>query len=549
LSNRPSPPTSVDSSADGIAVPVDEPIVPPGLGAADTAAETAAAVPQPEDAQVVGRNVTVLAMSQLITWTMTLLWTLVVPRSLGPSGMGTIMTAWSVTGILGVVLGLGTRAYLVRESVVAPEERARLVGTALVLRIVLTPLVVGAAIAYGELSGWGRHERLVLYLAAAATVFVQIAEPLQAAFQSIERMEYLAYSDVINKSAQGLLGIVVVLAGAGTIGVMTCWLTMTAVVLVLDAYWLRGLVHIDVHTSVKRMLRMARASLPYWAFGVFFMVYLWIDFVMLSLITNSEVVGWYSVPTRLFQTLMFLPVVVATAFLPKFVRGFEEGGDRLRQSAQAPTELVLLLSLPIAAGTAMVARPLIHLLYGSAYDESVAVMVVLGICIPPMYLNIMLSQILIAMNRQAMWTWVMAGTTVVNPLLNLALIPWTQHRYGNGAIGAGISLLLTELICIGAGFWMIGRHVFGRGTVRRTLIGTFAAGSMWAVYYVTEGSIGAIPALIAGVLTFVVLAAVLRLFTREEIGLIRTGLEKVARKVPGLSRFAPSPAANAPPPA
>ena len=28
-------------------------------------------------------------------------------------------------------------------------------------------------------------------------------------------MEYLAYSDVINKSAQGLLGIVVVLAGAG----------------------------------------------------------------------------------------------------------------------------------------------------------------------------------------------------------------------------------------------------------------------------------------------------------------------------------------------
>ena len=54
----------------------------------------------------VGRNVTVMAGGQLITWTMTLLWTLVVPRSLGPSGMGTIMTAWSVTGILGVVLGL-----------------------------------------------------------------------------------------------------------------------------------------------------------------------------------------------------------------------------------------------------------------------------------------------------------------------------------------------------------------------------------------------------------------------------------------------------------
>ena len=66
----------------------------------------------------VGRNVTVMAFGQLITWTMTLLWTLVVPRSLGPNGLGTIMAAWSITGIFGVVLGLGTRNYLVRESAV-----------------------------------------------------------------------------------------------------------------------------------------------------------------------------------------------------------------------------------------------------------------------------------------------------------------------------------------------------------------------------------------------------------------------------------------------
>ena len=56
-----------------------------------------------------------IAGGQLLTWSMTLLWTLVVPRALGPAGMGSIVTAWSVTGILGIVLGLGTRNYLVRE--------------------------------------------------------------------------------------------------------------------------------------------------------------------------------------------------------------------------------------------------------------------------------------------------------------------------------------------------------------------------------------------------------------------------------------------------
>src|SRR3954451_25323281 len=148
-------------------------VLPEGVGSGDIAAETAP-VMDPGDSQVVGRNVTFLAVSQLITWTMTLLWTLVVPRSLGPEGMGTIMAAWSVTGILGVVLGLGTRNYLVRQSVVEPGETSQLVGTALVLRIASAPIVLGSAVVYGELVSWDGHALIALYLAAAAQVCVQV---------------------------------------------------------------------------------------------------------------------------------------------------------------------------------------------------------------------------------------------------------------------------------------------------------------------------------------------------------------------------------------
>ena len=495
----------------------------------------------------VGRNVTVMAFGQLITWTMTLLWTLVVPRSLGPNGLGTIMAAWSITGIFGVVLGLGTRNYLVRESVVEPEAASGLVGTALVMRVLLSPVIIGAAFVYGQIVGWGHDAKTVLYLAAAATIFVQIAEPLQAAFQSLEEMQYLAYSDVISKSGQGLVGIVVVLLGTGIIGVTACWAVMTGLVVLLDLWWLRGRLRIDPRTNVQRMLTMARASLPYWAFGLFFMVYLWIDFVMLSLLTSNKVVGWYAVPTRLFQTLMFVPVVIATAWLPRFVRAFEESPEQLGREARSPTELVLLLSLPIASLTVLASHPLIHLLYGHQYAHSVPVMVGLGLCIPAMYLNIMLAQILIAMNRQAVWTWVMAGSVVINPLFNLALIPWTQHRYGNGAIGASVSLLLTEVVCIGAGYVLIGRLVFDLETARRTVLGLGIAGAMWVVGYWVDAMGPAIPGLVAAALTYVLLARVLRLFTPEEVALMRVGLAKVRNKVPGLRRTVAEAALEAPP--
>jgi O-antigen/teichoic acid export membrane protein len=502
----------------------------PGLSEASADAP-ATPPPAPPEGPKMRRNVTVLAGSQLITWTMTLAWTLVVPRALGPSGLGTIMAAWSITGILGVVLGLGTRNYLVRESVVRPGSASGLIGTALVLRVVLSPLLIVGAIVYGQLVGWGHDAEIVLYLAAAATIFVQIAEPLQAGFQSTERMEYLAYSDIISKSGQGLVGIVIVLLGFGTIGVTACWAVMTGVVVVLDLYWLRSFIRIDLRTNLQRMVSLAKASLPYWAFGVFFMLYLWIDFVMLSLLTSEEVVGWYAVPTRLFQTLMFLPVAVGTAWLPHFVRGFEEGDEKLKEAARQPIEIVLLLSLPIAALTAVEASPVIHFLYGSEYANSVPVMAILGLCIPAMYMNIMLSQVLIAMNRQASWTWVMAVTTIVNPLFNLALIPLTQNRYDNGAIGAAISLLLTEIVVVAAGIWLIGRRVFDAGSGRRAALGLLAATAAGAAAYFTQGMIGWVASIAIGVLAFALAAAVLRLFTAGEIALMRQGLLRIAGKL------------------
>src|SRR5919199_4778372 len=87
----------------------------------------------------IGRNLAAMASGQLVTWTMTLAWTLVVPRLLGPAGMGLIVAAWSVTGMLATVLGFGTRNYLVRAIVVTPDDAGQLIGTGVLLRLGLAP--------------------------------------------------------------------------------------------------------------------------------------------------------------------------------------------------------------------------------------------------------------------------------------------------------------------------------------------------------------------------------------------------------------------------
>jgi O-antigen/teichoic acid export membrane protein len=483
----------------------------------------------------VTRNVAAMAGGQAVTWSMSLLWTLVVPRALGPAGMGVIVTAWSVTGVLGLVLGLGTRNYLVREMVVRRAEAPRLLGTAMVLRIALAPLFAAAAAAYAELAHVGHDARVVLWLAVAATVFTQVAEPLQAAFQAIERMEYLAYSEVISKSAQGLVGVALALAGYGAVAITGCWAAMAGVVVVLDVAWLRGRMRIAPRTSVSRLAAMVRQSAAYWVFGLFFTIYFWIDALMLSLMTRPEVVGWYGVPMKLFQTFMFLPVVLSTAWLPGLVRSFVDGGaGALRRAARAPIELALALSLPITAGIAIAARPVIDVLYGPSYANSIPVFVLLGLCVPPMYLNIMLNQVLVAARRQIAWTAVMAGATVLNPALNAVLIAVAQRRYGNGAIGAAVSLLLTELAIVAVGMVLVGGVVDRR--MARRVGRTAAASTLTCLVAVATRSLGTAASLGLAAAAFALFAAALRLVAPEEAAAIRATAGRITARRPALRR-------------
>ena len=174
----------------------------------------------PEAGHRVARNLSALFGGQVVTWTMTLVWTLIVPRALGPVGLGILVSAQSVSGVLGIVLGMGTRNYLVREIVINRDAGPKLVGH----RARPSPHAslrssASAAVVWAHVAHYGHEATIVLYLITAMTVLTLLLEPLQAAFQAIERMKYLAYVDIVNKSAQSIIGIALVIIGFKVVGI------------------------------------------------------------------------------------------------------------------------------------------------------------------------------------------------------------------------------------------------------------------------------------------------------------------------------------------
>ncbi len=134
----------------------------------------------------IGANISALLGGQLATWSLTLVWTLVVPRILGPSGLGLIVLAWTASSLLAIIGGLASKTLLVREIAADPAKGPKLLGAALVLRTACVVPCMLLTVAYIRMGHFTAEQVLVLYLAAGISIFTILLEPLQAAFQAIE---------------------------------------------------------------------------------------------------------------------------------------------------------------------------------------------------------------------------------------------------------------------------------------------------------------------------------------------------------------------------
>ncbi len=391
------------------------------------------------------RNVALLLSSQLVIWVVTFVSNVFVPRGLGPARMGQLTVATSVGLILDTVFALGYGALMVKEIARDNSRAPGLVGTALTTRALLLLPATGTVAALTVAIHAGPDLTVLIWLAAAGTFVGLFVGPFNAGLQALERMEYTAISNALGRTVVAVASIVLVALHYGPGHILGLTIAVSALLVVLFWWWSRSVFRIDWSWDLGRARHLVLGSLPYWSTGLLLSFYMWIDALMLSAMAPITVVGWYSVPVKLFAALLFFPTILSTAYLPRLSRAYPAGPEALGREARRFLELALCVSFPITAGLLLVGWQLIWVLYGRAYLQSVPVLTVIALSLVPTYLNIVSNQVLIAANRQLYWTYVMIGASIVNPLLNLFLIRATQAQFGNGALGAAVALLVTEV--------------------------------------------------------------------------------------------------------
>jgi len=478
--------------------------------------------------KTIARNAVVLLVTQVTTWVLTLLFTVLVPRYLGADAVGKLHFANSMWAIAAILMTFGMDTLLIKEIARRRDRLPALLGNSFVLRILFACVGYAALWAWLALFDYPEDTRIVVYIVGLTTVVWQLIAACQAAFQGLERMEFQSLGNIVEKVVSTTASIGLLLLGYGVYAVALVGTLAALVNLSIQTLFLARLTPLRPSLAARTLRDLLVGGAPYLAAGVFLTIYMQFDIVVLSLLTTDRVVGWYGAADQLFGTLLFVPTVFITAVFPALSRMYAEASDSLVKVIRRSFDLLALMSLPLGLGMVAVGHEGVVLLFGEGFYGSGAILALMGIVLILTYMNMLIGRFLISMDRQGQWTRVMAAAVAATLPLDLLLIPYCDYAFGNGGIGGALSFIITEGWMAWVGLRLLPPGTLGRENAVLVLKALAAASVMAGVAWLLRGFLILAPVL-AGMAVYALLIWLFRAMPREEIALLREMAGRLVR--------------------
>lgn len=421
------------------------------------------------------RNIFWLLVSQLATWSITLVMLVVAPRAYGPEGFGILSFAVAYIGFFALAAGFGSGAYLTKSIARDRDSLAHDVYNALIMKVIT--LTVLSAVAIGAVAALGQNRTTVVVVAIACLGmwFAVLNEVVAGALAGLERMARPALWATLQIYVASGLGLLVI---ANDWGIE--WYAMTVAIagvvpLAANLWTLRHDLRQHGGIDLARWRVILRGGFPLMILGAFLLVYGTTEIPILKAISGEEVVGWYGVAYRWVAIPMFIATAVMNAYFPRLSALGRNPDGEFAFHANRALRLVMFVSVPAAAGITAIAPSLMEFFYRGRFDESVLLMQILSIQIPLTALDSVLVMLLVATDRVRGFVIVAGIAAALNPLMCLVAIPLAERIGPNGAVGAAIVTNVTELIVLVGALRLRPAGVLDRSTTGPIVRGVAAA--------------------------------------------------------------------------
>lgn len=395
-------------------------------------------------------------------------------RVMMPEKTGQFFLATSIVMLFSVFSDMGLSSLVIREISKRPEEREKIVRTAIGMKGVLTILTVIILFLFVPFFHYSAEITGLIFLAS----FVVIADAFALIFYGIlrasQRLHYEAIGMFVGQCVTVFVGSVSLIVYPDVrflIFALICGSATTCLVALFRVVHLYGWNLLVPSWNKKDQWNIVKIILPFALAGIFTKIYSTIDVILISKMMNTMAVGVYSVAYKFTYAFQFLPLAFAAALYPSLSATVEQDKIGTANTFAQSIWYCFLMATPIVFGVWLLAPELIAFT-GNAYSESVTVLRMLIFILFPAFLEIPFGAFLNASNRQVTRMKIMGFALVVNTFISIVFIPEL------GLLGAVIGSLVSYTLMIVIEF-VIGSKILPQFLTRtfiRRMSGTLYSG-------------------------------------------------------------------------
>jgi O-antigen/teichoic acid export membrane protein len=306
------------------------------------------------------------------------------------------------------------------------------------LFVLATSLVCSAAMYGGAvLFRYPDSVRQGMMITALALPFASFILVCQAVFTAFQKIKYIALTSVTENILYLLVGIVIILNDYGLISLIWCFFGVKAVasifnLIVSHKYVAPLQFEIDLD-FIKKLLAPVAA---FGIIGIAGQIFMRIDVIMLSKMTDMIVVSLYASASKLTEICLGLPLYFYILNLPVIARGYKSSRETVHGQIEALTGQLFILVTLLCGLVYFFSEPILVLLYGQPFAEAEWMLKILMISFFVMSAETVLAMSCQAAGYHKISMSISVGRAVINVALNYVLIP----TYGG--IGAALATLL-----------------------------------------------------------------------------------------------------------
>jgi O-antigen/teichoic acid export membrane protein len=382
-------------------------------------------------------------------------------------------------------------------------------GSAVGLKLITASLTLIAILAFSYLAGSSGQGILLLLIAALWMVTSSFGHLMTGFLHGQENLTWPALAEVVNKVVVVVFGSIALVLGLGVLGYASVLLAGAIVNFTLNALCVQKDCPLDIQFNPRKLKVLIMGGFPFLFMVLSSTAYAHTDIVMLRFFTNDVTVGWYTAASQIYRSVEFIPVALTTALLPTLSRMHFTHTINWVFIAKKGIIFIVLLIVPLGVGVSLLSKTVIAFLpYPETFQNSVVPLTLLAVSIPITATLMILGTIAIAVDRQNVWAWGLAGTVALNSALNAVTIPYFHHTQGNGAIGAASASLVCEVAMFSLAMLILPRQLIDRELVG--LLGkAVLSGGMMAFAGLAARGFGFGDAFVAAVATLAFLTSVL----------------------------------------